>query len=205
MLRSNARGSCHDRRCFAAVSTTATMKFASAVTDCEQWVKHRDASAIADNLIEQLHTQLCGQAPDLLIFFNASSPMAPLHGATVARELRTRCTARWQSSCPVVLGASWGSGGPGTGVIGGAGTCHEIQESAALSVLAASLPSVRVMPFHADPEHDSLPTLLGGSWAELALLPESEAPHVILFSDPSQFGLGPYSDTILKYQLLRNM
>ena len=37
-----------------------------------------------------------------------------------------------------------------------------------------------------------------------ALLPEAETPHVILFSDPSQFGLGPYSDTILKY-LLRSI
>eukprot|EP01043_Picozoa_sp_COSAG02_P049591 COSAG02_NODE_4996_length_4738_cov_2.522526_6_plen_520_part_00 len=202
---------CSHRRLYAAgtaadattepVCSTAAhrMRFASAVAHCEQWVEHRDASAVADDLIEQLHTQLCGQAPDLLIFFNASSTMAPLHGRDVARELRTRCATRWESSCPVVLGASWGSAGPGTGVIGGTGNCHEIQESAALTVLGASLPSVRVMPFHADPEHDGLPTLIGGSWADLALLPESEAPHVLLLSDPSQLGLGPYSDRILKY------
>ena len=201
---------CHRRLFAAGTAADATaapnacpaaghrMKFASAVTHCEQWVEHRDASTVADDLIEQLQTQLCGQPPDLLIFFNASSPMAPLHGRDVARELRRRCTARWESSCPVVLGASWGSAGPGTGVIGG-NSCNEIQESAALTVLAASLPSVRVIPFHADPEHDGLPTLIGGSWADLALLPESEAPHVLLLSDPSQLGLGQYSDKILKY------
>jgi small ligand-binding sensory domain FIST len=202
---------CRWRRRFLASSAATggshasrppTMKFASAVTHCEQWVEHRDASAVVDGIIDQLDEQLDGQAPDLLIFFNASSPMVPLHGRDVAQELRERCAARWETSSPVVLGASWGSGGPGTGVIGGPARttgCHEIQESAALTVLGASLPSVKVMPFFANPDHDSLPTLIGGSWAELALLPEAETPHVILFSDPSQFGLGPYSDTILKY------
>lgn len=146
---------CRWRRRFLASSAATggshasrppTMKFASAVTHCEQWVEHRDASAVVDGIIDQLDEQLDGQAPDLLIFFNASSPMVPLHGRDVAQELRERCAARWETSSPVVLGASWGSGGPGTGVIGGPARttgCHEIQESAALTVLGASLPSVK--------------------------------------------------------------
>ena len=70
--------------------------------------------------MEQLHGQLDGQPPDMLLFFNASSPSAPVHGRDVAQQLRKACAARWPEGDPVVLGTSWGCGAPGTGAIGGA-------------------------------------------------------------------------------------
>ena len=177
------------------------MRFGSAAASTDDGADPSDD--VVEQLVEQLHGQLDGQPPDMLLFFNASSPSAPVHGRDVAQQLRKACAARWPEGCdPVVLGTSWGCGAPGTGAIGGApasGGCEELQESAALSLLGASLPRVRVLPFHAEPEHDGLPTLRGGSWADLALLPEAEAPHILLFTDPSQFGLGRYSDTILRY------
>ena len=200
--------------CTAAAAPV--MKFASAaVSELTTGFDPLEDScaAVADGLVEQLAEQLGDdQPPDLLIFFNASNPRAPMHGREVAAQLRERCAARWGPAAkpPVVLGASWGCDGPGTGVIGGSTAegegdpagCQEIQQQPALTVLGASLPGVRVMPFHAEPEHDGLPRLVGSgspSWAELALLPAADTGHVVLLTDPSAFGMGRYSDTILKY------
>ena len=193
------------------------MRFGSAIVDGlgeAAGVPERDAAAVAGELLTQLETQLGAQAPDLLLFFNASAATTPLHGRDVARLLREGCEARWAGCAPVVVGASWGSIGPGTGVIGGSYTgsgddddgdgetvvcADERQEAAALAVLGAHLPGVAVLPFHASPTHDGLPTLVRGSWPELALLPEAEAPHVLLLTDPSPIGMGGYSDTMLRY------
>jgi small ligand-binding sensory domain FIST len=172
------------------------MRFGSAIATTGM-ARTSSKLELADELLGQLDATLDGQAPDLLLFFNASEPRAPLHGRDVAQVLRERCAERWPGAAPVVLGSSWSADNPGTGIIGGG---EERQQSAALTVLGARLPGVQVLPFHAEPEHDGLPTLVGAtSWAELAMLPKTEAPHVLVLTDPSQFGLGRYSDTILRY------
>lgn len=75
----------------------------------------------------------------------------------------------------------------GGGVIGTSsdGQICEVEGEAALSLTLASLPGVRVKPFHlvADelPDLDSPPS----AWSEIIGVPPQENPHFILLTDPS--------------------
>ena len=172
----------------AAAADTRTMRFgsASAISDCD--ITPQNPAMIVEEIMEQLHDQLEGQRPDLLLFFSGSSNRAPLDGGVLARLLREHCVEHWDSTDAgdgagahagpaVILGTSWDCDAAGTGVVGGAPTidgCEEVQEMPAVTVLGAVLPDVEVLAFTADPDQDSLPTLLhGGSWAQLATLPEA--------------------------------
>eukprot|EP01048_Picozoa_sp_COSAG05_P010398 COSAG05_NODE_911_length_6636_cov_56.263577_6_plen_224_part_00 len=168
---SPAAGACWRRSSSTAANSgaDATIRFGSAIADPLGALSSADvggsdvAATVAREILEQLQCQLAGQPPDLLLFFNASPAKAPLHGKDIARLLREGAEARWAGSTPVVVGASWGCIAPGTGVVGGVGgrrtdsgaiisdCAEERQETAALTVLGARLPGVRVLPFHPPP------------------------------------------------------
>jgi len=189
---------CCQRRGLAAASgPKPAMRFASAaaIADCD--ITPQNPFMVVEEILEQLTEQLGGEKPDLLLFFNATSRRAPLDGKDLANLLREAVVADAGSGPAAILGTSWDCDGRGTGVVGGPPTadgCEEVHEIPAVTVLGAVLPDVRILPFVAEPDHDGLPILHSGSWPELAMLPEAEAAHVLLFSCCSSTqGAEPYS------------
>ena len=189
---------CCQRRGLAAGSgPKPAMRFASAaaIADCD--ITPQNPFMVVEEILEQLTEQLGGEKPDLLLFFNATSRRAPLDGKDLANLLREAVVADAGSGPAAILGTSWDCDGRGTGVVGGPPTadgCEEVHEIPAVTVLGAVLPDVRILPFVAEPDHDGLPILHSGSWPELAMLPEAEAAHVLLFSCCSSTqGAEPYS------------
>jgi small ligand-binding sensory domain FIST len=140
------------------------MKWASAVST----VVPLDA-AVAD-ATAQVRAQLDGAQADLIVVF-----VSPHYAGEF-----DRLPQRVRASCgpAVLIGCSAG------GVIGG-GT--EVEQRPALSVTAAVLPGVRMMPFHLES------AALAGldqttAWQRLLGLPETTTdPHFLLLPDPFTF------------------
>jgi small ligand-binding sensory domain FIST len=114
---------------------------------------------------QALEGQLAGARPDLILAF-----AAPVLAA--AAELPERVHSKWPDACFV--------GCSGAGVIGAG---REVEHRPALSLVAASLPGVRLRPFHLDtlelPQEASAETW----WKLLGVQPEP-TPHFLLLADP---------------------
>jgi len=136
------------------------MKWSSAVST------QPDLDAAVHETVSRIRADL-GAGPDLAVVF-VSPHHASRYGEVPAR-LRSELGAR------VLVGCSAG------GVIGGG---HEVEESAGLSLTAASLPEVQLTPFRVDDvdelvQHDSVRAMLASS-------PRS-APAFLLLADPFSF------------------
>jgi hypothetical protein len=134
----------------------ARMCFASA-----QSVSGDAADAVQD-IVTQLRDDMEPQGawpPDLLLYFDHSIHQHTDLSSSRETELPQLFTLHLRAQqrgeqeegdadvdAPVVLGATWAFGMPGTGVVGGG---RERQAEPAMAVLAARLPGVRVLPFHA--------------------------------------------------------
>jgi len=81
-------------------------------------------------------------------------------------------------SCGVLIGCS------AAGIIGGG---KEIEQKAAISLIAARLPNVSLKPFYAG--MGQLPTLDSSpkTWRDWAGLSAGQTPHFVLFADPFSF------------------
>ncbi len=139
------------------------MKWASAIS--EQSNLDGALAECADSIRGQL-----GEPPQLVVAF-VSPHYQPDYG-------------RVGPMLSELLGAEHTFGCSGGGIIG-AGT--EVEQRAALSVTAATLPGVEIKAFHLDGE--KLPDLDAGpdAWRELVGVPEAQEPHFVLLADPFSF------------------
>lgn len=125
----------------------------------------RDLRPAVGDALGRLASALGDAPPDLLLVFVSAQ-----HEDAYERlpELTRAAGAR------VVVGCSAG------GVIGGG---REIEQQAAVAVVGAVLPGVRLAPFHLETEH--LPPLdAREAWAALVDAPADEDPHVLFLADP---------------------
>ncbi len=106
--------------------TTTGLRFASALSDAPQ------TTAALSSIVQDLGQRLAGPA-DLVVFF--ASP----HHADAFNVIHDTLTATLEAR--VVLGAT---------AVGVIGVGHEIEQGPGLSVLAATLPGVRLRPFSYD-------------------------------------------------------
>ena len=144
------------------------MKWASAISE------QLELESAIEECVAALRSQLDGEAADLAVVF-ASSHFHQNYDAIpelVRQELGT------EAGHPLVLGCSGG------GIIGNG---QEVEQSQALSITAASLPAVTLVPFHLS--GDSLPDLDAGpaSWEELLKVSPGDGPQFVLLADPFSF------------------
>jgi small ligand-binding sensory domain FIST len=146
------------------------MKWASALStrpSLEAAVKE-----VAEQAMRSLEAQ-----PDLGIVFISS--------AFASEFSRLMPLLQEHLTVPVWIGCSGG------GVVGvnDLGQIQEVEDKAALSLSLASLPDVKVYPFHVDsnelPDLDSSPN----QWSDLIGVAPQEHPHFILLSDPFSSGI----------------
>ncbi|HZR85115.1 MAG TPA: FIST N-terminal domain-containing protein [Candidatus Binatia bacterium] len=142
------------------------MKWWSAISD-----KPRLDSAVAD-AVADVRRALGDARPDLAVAFVSA------HHAARYRELPAML--REALGAATVLGCSARS------VIGGG---RELEEQAGLSVIAASLPGVDVVPFHIG--SDALPEAGGRAeaWSKLVGTSPDRRPHFVVLSDPFSFDI----------------
>ncbi len=135
------------------------MKFASGVSDSVQLLR------AVDEACRQVLDQLAGAPCHLALFF--ASPMYRLRWAEALAALNTQLTPS------VLIGCSAG------GVIGGD---HEFEGVPAVSIVAASLPGVRLASFTVSPDalERSSP---GGFWIDTVGIPPAERPILLLLAD----------------------
>jgi small ligand-binding sensory domain FIST len=117
-----------------------------------------------------LRAELAGIRPDLVIAFASD------HHRTGYRELGSILAAE--------LGGGLLIGCTARSVIGGG---REIEESPALSLTAASLPGVRLTPFHLDLEELPEPGAPAAAWRRACRLEGGPEPHFLLLADPFSF------------------
>lgn len=130
-----------------------------------------DLASGAEDALGRLRAELGGATPDLLIAF-VSAPHAAAYDDV---------PALLGSAAGVVVGCSGG------GVIGGG---HEIEERAAVALVGASLPGVRVAAFHA--ETDRLPPVeRRDDWRALLRTEGAEPSHVLLLAEPTTSDVEP--------------
>ena len=126
------------------------MKWASAISE------QTSIEAAIDECVDSLRSQLGNDRPDLAVVF-ASFHYQQNYEA-VPGLVRQALGGDGDSDGPLVLGCSGG------GIIGNG---HEVEQSPALSITAASLPDVTITPFHlasdALPDLDAGPCLLGAT------------------------------------------
>jgi small ligand-binding sensory domain FIST len=128
--------------------------------------------AAAAEAIASLKRSLAGDAPDLVVVFPSS------HHADRYGEL------------PAMIGEEFGAavmvGCTARSVIGGG---REIEDQAALSITAATLPGVDLVAFHvaaeAMPESAADPL----AWQKLVGVSPEREPHFVLLSDPFSFDI----------------
>lgn len=115
----------------------------------------------------EVDRELGGITPDLAVVFASPHHNAEVHAAI----------AGWVSECPgiSVIGCTAG------GVVGDG---HEVEQRRALSVIAASLPGVKVETFHI--EDGALPDADTASWTNQFGAPD-DGPQFIVLSDPFTF------------------
>mgnify|MGYP001198967123 CR=1 FL=1 len=118
----------------------------------------------------QVKQQLGDISPQLAVIFVSSHYESEYDQAV---EL-----ARETLESPRVFGCSGG------GIIGAG---QEVEERAAVSITAASLPGVEMVEFHVD--EDDLPDLDAGpaTWEELVKVTASQEPQFVILSDPFSF------------------
>lgn len=139
------------------------MLWASTVSD-EPLIEGAVSTAAA-----ALHVQLGNARPDLLVVFVSAH-----HAAEFDRLPALMAAA---VDAPLLIGCSAG------GVIGGG---REIEQRPGLSVTAAVLPGVDVLPFHVAP--DAVPVgQPAAEWEQLLGVPAVRQPHFVLLPDPFSF------------------
>lgn len=140
------------------------MKWASAVA------ADADLVAAIAQAADEVDAELDGQKPDLLVVF--PSP----HYASGFDRIPEILAARFGAG--LLIGCSAG------GVIGGG---HEIEQRPGLSLTAATLPGVRLMPFHVD--STTLPPPVGAEreWERMLGITAAELPQFLIMPDPFTF------------------
>lgn len=140
------------------------MKWSSAVAD------HSTTDDALDEVCAAVRSALGGASPHLLVLF-----ASPHHEAAFA-DMPARLAREFPGAH--LLGCSAG------GVIGGA---REIEHRPGLSLTAASLPDVRVAPFHIG--RTELPSADDGLdvWESAIGASAAEDPHFVLLPDPFSF------------------
>ena len=136
------------------------MKFASGVSDSVQLL-----TAVTE-ASQQVRAQLEGARADLVCLF-----VSPIYRASWAEALAHVHDVLRPA---VVVGCSAG------GVIGGE---QEFEWVPAVSMLGASLPQVRLLPFHIKPEELEAASP-GGFWIDKLGAVPSDDPSILLFADP---------------------
>lgn len=139
------------------------MRWASAVS---RWIT---AEIAIRECAEQIREELGPGSPDLLFVF--ISPRFADAFPRVCEELSEHLSPRVLAGCSAA------------GVVGGG---EEIEHRPAVSLVAARLPGVEVLPFRLNPS--TLPDLDGppGSWHEALGVPAGER-HFVLLADPFTF------------------
>jgi small ligand-binding sensory domain FIST len=132
------------------------------------WVSRISTAAKLETAVEEVSDAvlegLGGADPDLAIVFVARQHRAGW--VQLPRLLGERLGG------PVLLGCS------GAGIIGGA---REVEQAAALSVVAAHLPGVELTPFHLSPETIPPPGTPTDTWnARLGLASDADASFLVL-------------------------
>jgi len=137
------------------------MKWVSSIATDE------DSHRAVETVIRSTRDQLGDHPPHLLLVF-----LSPAFTAD-ARDILDRLRAELPAT--VVIGCS------AAGVIGGG---VEAEHTPALSLTAAYLPNVKLLPIYTDtqnlPDNDSPPS----AWRESIGIPDNRAPHVLLLADP---------------------
>ena len=126
-----------------------------------------------DQAIAAILAQLGGAQPDLMMVFTCE------HGKQECADMIALLRQRFPDC--LLLGSSAG------GVIGNG---QEIEQSAALSVTAACLPDVKLVPFHLENDQLPDPELTAEKrqeWGALLGVANTEQPHFILLADPFTF------------------
>ena len=140
------------------------MKWASAISEQTPLV------GAVEECVDSLRQQLGDSTVDLAVVFVSSHYSD--ENDSLPQLLRDKLGAK------MVLGCS-GGGIIGNGV--------EVEQRAAVSITAASLPDVTLVDFHLD--GDDLPDLDAGpdSWEALVKVNKSKDPHFVLLVDPFSF------------------
>jgi small ligand-binding sensory domain FIST len=131
--------------------------------------------AAVREVVEQAQSQI--SAPDLAFVFISS--------AFASEYSRLMPLLQEALSVPVWIGCSGG------GVVGvdTLGQTQEIESKAALSLMVAQLPEVKVQPFHLSaldlPDLDSPPD----AWIELIGVPVQEQPQFVILASPAATGI----------------
>ena len=140
------------------------MKWASAISETTS------LDGAIEECVTQIKKQLDDVPPELAVIF-VSSHYESEYDQTVEM-------VREKLGSPRVFGCSGG------GIIGGG---QEVEQRAAVSITAASLPGVEMVEFHLD--GDGLPDMDAGptSWEELVNVTPSQEPQFVILSDPFSF------------------
>ena len=140
------------------------MKWASAVSE------HADLEQAIDECATGLLSRMDSLAPDLAVVFVSQHHEAGYEQVTGLVKQRLPSAK--------VFGCSGG------GIIGGG---VEVEQRAAVSITAASLPDVQIDAFHLD--GDSLPDLDAGPalWEELVGVTSEQDPQFVMLADPFSF------------------
>ena len=140
------------------------MKWASAVSE------HADLEQAIDDCTTGLLSRMDSAAPDLALVFVSQHHEADY--GQVSGLVKQRLPSAKVFGC---------SGG---GIIGDG---VEVEQRAAVSITAASLPDVQIEAFHLD--GDSLPDLDAGPalWEELVGVTRDQDPQFVMLADPISF------------------
>src|SRR6266852_2753233 len=136
------------------------MRWASALSRNE-----RTSEAVAEAAAE-VRRGLAGASADLVVAF-----VSP-HHLDAAAQLPAQVAA----SLPGALLA----GCTGGGIIGAG---HEVEDAPALSLTAASLPGVRLTPFHLE-QHELPESADAQEWRDAIEVDPATRPHFLLLADP---------------------
>ena len=140
------------------------MKWASAISETTS------LDGAIEECVTQIKKQLDDVPPELAVIF-VSSHYESEYDQTVEM-------VREKLGSPRVFGCSGG------GIIGGG---QEVEQRAAVSITAASLPGVEMVEFHLD--GDDLPDMDAGPtpWEELVKVTPSQEPQFVILADPFSF------------------
>ena len=140
------------------------MKWASAISETTS------LDGAIEECVTQIKKQLDDVPPELAVIF-VSSHYESEYDQTVEM-------VREKLGSPRVFGCSGG------GIIGGG---QEVEQRAAVSITAASLPGVEMVEFHLD--GDGLPDMDAGPtpWEELVKVTPSQEPQFVILADPFSF------------------
>ncbi len=150
------------------------------MTNLMQWASALSTRPSLESAVREVveQAQRSLQAPaDLALVFISS--------AFASEYSRLMPLLQEQLNVPVLIGCSGG------GVVGinNQGEVQEVEQQASLSLSLATLPGVRVHPFHIEsenlPDSDSSPD----AWIDLVGISPQERPQFILLSDPLSTGI----------------